>query len=474
MPESTALLVSCAPAVIEAVRGVSELVPRLRVEVCPRAEPACARARRDDVALVLAHLSPGGDAGVTRLLWAVAAARRPCATLVLSDSYDERQAHALLRAGAADYLVVPAELPKLTHLLDSLTRRLRPPAGGATPAGGPNPLAGLVPQGLEGLMEQVVRVAPQDTTLLLTGETGTGKTRLARLVHDLSPHRQEPFLIVDCGALSPSLVESELFGHAKGAFTGAQRDRAGKLAAAGAGTLLLDEVNSLPLPLQAKLLRAVDERVFEPVGADRSLPMRARLVAASNAPLEGEVAAGRFRADLYYRLNVVGFHLPPLRERRGSVAALARQFLAEYAGRNRPDVTCFSAPALRALEGYDWPGNVRELRNVVERAVALCPGPQVGPGDLPEPIRDGRVGPQRDRALTGNAPGVAPNTLHRTREMAERQRITEALRKHRNNRLRAAMELGISRQGLYKKLQKHGLMQAGGRVPPSEVRDDVG
>jgi DNA-binding NtrC family response regulator len=454
MPEPTALLVSRAPSVIEAVREVSESVPRLRVEVCPGAEPACARARRDDVALVLAHLGPVGDPWVTRLLWAVAAARRPCATLVLSDSYDEHQAHALLRAGAADYLAVPAELAKLTHLLDSLTRRLRPPAGGPAPAGGPDPLAGLVPQGLDGLMEQVARVAPQDTTLLLTGETGTGKTRLARLVHDLSPRRHHPFVVLDCGALSPALVESELFGHARGAFTGADRDRAGKLAAAGAGTLLLDEVNSLPLPLQAKLLRAVDERVFEPVGSDRQLPVRARLVAAGNAPLEGEVAAGRFRADLYYRLNVVGFHLPPLRERPGSVAALAGRFLAEYAGRNRPDVAGFSPAALQALAEYDWPGNVRELRNVVERAVALCPGSQVGLGDLPEPVRAAAAA-----AATGAAAvAEARTSLQGSKEAAEVRRILEALGQHRNNKLRAAVELGISRQGLYKKLDKYGLM----------------
>jgi transcriptional regulator with GAF, ATPase, and Fis domain len=187
----------------------------------------------------------------------------------------------------------------------SQTAELQP---ATTPRTGPARAAD--PGGLDRLMAQVRRVAPLDVTVLLTGETGSGKSRLARLLHDLSPRRGRPFVVVDCSALTPSLAESELFGHARGAFTGADRDRTGKLAAAGEGTLLLDEVNSLPLALQGKLLRAVEDRVFEPLGSDRLLPLRARVIAAANAPLEEEVEAGRFRADLYYRLNVVAFRVP--------------------------------------------------------------------------------------------------------------------------------------------------------------------
>jgi DNA-binding NtrC family response regulator len=243
--------------------------------------------------------------------------------------------------------------------------------------------------GLEmaGLAKQIRRVAPQDTTLLFTGETGTGKTRVARMVHDLSPRRNQPFLVVDCGALSPSLIESEIFGHVRGAFTDAVRNRAGKLAAAGGGTLLLDEVNSLPLTSQAKLLRAVDDRIFEPVGSNKAHPLRARLIAVSNVPLDREVAAARFRSDLYYRLNIVGFFLPPLRDLRAAIAPLAAQFAAEFAARNRPDVRGLAPAATQALEDYAWPGNIRELRNVIERAVALCAGPDVLLRDLPAAVR---------------------------------------------------------------------------------------
>jgi transcriptional regulator with PAS, ATPase and Fis domain len=253
------------------------------------------------------------------------------------------------------------------------------------------------------IREQVQRIVSQDVTLLLTGETGTGKTRLARLIHELSDRRGEPFLVIDCGAVSPSLAESEMFGHVQGAFTGADRDRPGKLAAARRGTLLLDEINSLPLPLQAKLLRAIDDRTFEPVGSERSQPLRARLMAATNVPLAAEVKAGRFRADLYFRINVVSFFLPPLRQRRASIAPLAHKFFTELAARNRPDLRGLGPEVIRALEAYPWPGNIRELRNLIERAVALAAGPTIELDDLPEALRRETAG--------GPAKGAAPRQV---------------------------------------------------------------
>jgi two-component system, NtrC family, response regulator HydG len=250
-----------------------------------------------------------------------------------------------------------------------------------------DPFFDAFPPDMSRIREQVHRIVSQDVTLMLTGETGTGKTRLARLIHELSDRRSEPFLVIDCGAVSPSVAESEMFGHVQGAFTGADRDRPGKLAAARRGTLLLYEINSLPLPLQAKLLRAIDDRTFEPVGSERSQPLRARLMAATNVPLAAEVKAGRFRADLYFRINVVSFFLPPLRQRRASIAPLAHKFFTELAARNRPDLRGMGPEVVRALEDYRWPGNIRELRNLIERAVSLAAGPTIELDDLPEALR---------------------------------------------------------------------------------------
>jgi two-component system response regulator HydG len=483
MRNPSALLVSSIPAVIESIERISSSVGNLPLAVSPDLNAAVERLGRENVVLILAHLPAGGDdAGIQQLLRAVTRTRRHCATVVLADAHCAEQASTVLRAGAADYLQLPVEQSKLCGLIDAFAGQLESSSCVSTPTI-PNASVNTEDDGLSRLMQQVERVAPQDTTILLMGETGTGKTRLARLIHELSPRREQPFLVVDCGSLSPALIESELFGHVRGAFTGADRERTGKLAAAAGGTLLLDEINSLPLPLQTKLLRAVDARMFAPVGSNKEQPLRARLIAATNVSLEDEMAAGRFRPDLYYRLNVVGFFLPPLCERRAAIIVLAKRFLEEFTSRNRPDVHGFSPAVLHALSAYDWPGNVRELRNVVERAVALCEGPEVTLEDLPEAVRGGQsvCPPEEEEAVEDScqeppsfsrresnleeASGAdsTPCTLHETRREVEVRRILEALDRHDNNRLRAARELGISRVGLYKKLHQYGLMNRCGK-----------
>ncbi len=479
MVDATTLLLSSTDAsLIEAVGGVVRSIGKLQLRVLAGIEEVVAALPQEAAALVLVHVAAGkgiGDAAA--LLSVVTAAKLPIATLVLSDHHQAEDALALLRLGAADYLSRPLDLSRLAYLIDILTVRARH----AQPApdlasdlravqvlGEQDPFLYLPSAGMGQLMEQIQRVAPQDTTILLHGETGTGKTRLARLIHELSPRRHEPFLVVDCGSLSPSLIASEMFGHVRGAFTGADRDRSGKFTDAGRGTLLLDEIDALPLTLQTTLLRAVDQRVFEPVGSNKSLLLQARLITATNRALDREVAAGRFRSDLYYRLNVVSFYLPPLRERRELIPPLVQKCVAEFAARNGREISAIAAEAVQALQAYHWPGNVRELRNVIERAVALCPRTEILLEDLADPIRQvhSRGELRRARAPIGLPAMASLSTLAQTKEEAELTRITAALQKHRNNRLRAAAELGISRMTLYKKLHKYGLMQATSELAP--------
>jgi DNA-binding NtrC family response regulator len=495
MVESKTLLVCKDASLIKTVQRVTGSINNLRLEVIEGIEGASALLEPGEVVLILVHLEEGADTeAVTRLLRAAAGCRQPVPLLVLSDQYHAEKALALLRLGVVDYLSRPIDLRRLAYLIDVLTVRARSmvvaaPADAGSPAasnaveslGEREPFLYYPYADMGRMMNQVRTVAPQDTTVLLTGETGTGKTHLARLVHELSPRRHLPFLVINCGALSSGLIESEMFGHVRGAFTGADRDRTGKFQEVGAGTLLLDEIDALPLALQAKLLRAVEERLCEPVGSNRSFPIKARLIAASNRSLEQEATAGRFRSDLYYRLNVVGFTLPPLRHRPWTLAPLANHYVAEFSSKSGREVRSLNPEVLKALEGYSWPGNIRELRNVIERAVALCPGPEIQLDDLPPVIRTPQAvnghateSSQNGHSLTngngtgngtGNGNGVQSarktSTLVATKEEAEVARITQALVKHSNNRLRAAAELGISRMTLYKKLRKYNLYGIG-------------
>jgi transcriptional regulator with PAS, ATPase and Fis domain len=241
---------------------------------------------------------------------------------------------------------------------------------------------------LADLVPAMALAAAHEVTVLLTGETGTGKTFLARLLHDCSPRSAHRFLAVPCGALSNNLIESELFGHVKGAFTGADQVKTGKFAAAGKGTILLDEIDTLGLEQQAKLLRVIETGEYEPVGGNETKTCHARIIAASNWDLEGAVERGQFRQDLFYRLNVMAFHLPPLRDRKQDIAPLARGLLTGFSDKFRKSLTGIHAEALAALESFPWPGNIRQLENVIQLAVLVSSGAELLHSHLPAAVRD--------------------------------------------------------------------------------------
>jgi DNA-binding NtrC family response regulator len=391
------------------------------------------------------------------------ALRRPgCATLVISDDYRPEQKARLLKEGVADYLVRPINLRRLAYLIDVLTIEARHFVtsqaaeaacdGIKTLSHGEPFLYG--PGEMEQIVAQAKTVAPLDTTILLCGETGTGKTRMAKLIHELSPRRSNPFMWVDCGALSWPLVESELFGHAKGSFTGADSSSPGKFARASGGTLMIDDIDNIPLELQSKFLRAVDERVYEPVGGTRQLPLTARLIVTTNKSLKQEVDEGRFRSDLYYRINVISFRLPPLRERREMIPVLATSFAKDVARRQNRTPPVFSEQAMQDLQAYDWPGNVRELRNTVERCVTLSTKSLIEADVFPEELRQQSV---KQPVAQPQCRGKESSNWRQAKRDAEALALQNALNQSGNNRSVAARKLGISRVTLYKKLHEYDL-----------------
>ncbi|MHC4398532.1 MAG: sigma-54 interaction domain-containing protein, partial [Planctomycetota bacterium] len=395
--------------------------------------------------------------------------------IVVLTERDDPQLHLqLMRLGVTECLSRPLNLSRLALLVDmgTLRRRLGSEETALKEARAPQRatielgdcLFDRVTMGA--ILAQVRSVAPLSCTVLLTGETGTGKTFLARLLHNLSSRENKPFLVVHCGALTPTLLNSEMFGHVRGAFTGADSDRTGKFAEAGDGTILLDEIDCIPLDAQAHLLRVVEERVYEPVGSTQSKSLCARIVVTANRPLEELVAAGQFRSDLFYRLNVVSLKIPPLRNRRPLIRPLACRFLRQFGQQIKNRVPELSGAAMEALVAYDWPGNIRELRNVVERAVALCSRYTIGLGDLPEHIhRSGQLSQNeksneevsRSNREPDGVENMASSKLEDARRRAEREQLLDALRRHNNNRTSAAADLGISRVTLYKKLNRYGL-----------------
>lgn len=302
------------------------------------------------------------------------------------------------------------------------------------------------------LIPQVEIAAAHDVTVLIEGETGTGKTHLAKLIHDCSARAGHRFLTVPCGALAPGLVASEFFGHIRGAFTGADAAKVGKFAAAGLGTLLLDEIDTLGLDHQANLLRVIETGEYEPVGSNETEYCQARIIAATNHDLAELVDQASFRRDLYYRLHVVTLHLPPLRARPQDVGPLVRGMAARYADRFGKKLVAIGADVISALEQFPWPGNIRQLENVVQQAVLTCPGETLTLAHLPAGVMS-----RGDGGKAVSAHGTA-NSLAHTRETTERAVILRTLEKANGSRTRAAQALGVSRVTLYKKMVKYGLI----------------
>ncbi|MDB5049413.1 MAG: DNA-binding response regulator [Fibrobacteres bacterium] len=352
-----------------------------------------------------------------------------------------------LRYGASDFLTKPFENEAVRQIA---RRLLRERNGSAEPvlasaAAGPvrNVLEGIVGRSppFMACLEKARKASAGDTTVLLCGESGTGKEVLARAIHNLSRRADKPMIAVNCGAIPENLIESELFGHEKGAFTGAIASKPGKFALADGGTIFLDEIGEMPLLMQVKLLRVIQERTVEPVGSTRTQKVDFRLIAATNRNLKEEIKSGRFREDLYYRLNIIPIDLPPLRDREGDVLILARNFLAYYNERygNR---YALSAENERELQGYGWPGNVRELANAIERAVVLASG------DGLSFAFDGGSAP------SGQKTGTA---IKDKKQAVEREEIMKALDLNRWNKTQTAESLGISRRSLLYKIKEFGI-----------------
>ncbi len=411
--------------------------------------------RDTDALLLLAAASRAESEKVLRLVQEIYIQKLPPIIMIVEDANPElgKQLQAL-DAYVSQRLRWPEDANALTHLIRERTGRVSHFVGqeDETVEGRiRRRLLGQTPS-LTPLVERIALGAAHDVTVLLTGETGTGKTYLARLLHDFSPRKNDPFLTVPCGAQPANLVESAFFGHVRGAFTGADRAKVGKFEAAGKGTILLDEIDTLGMEQQAGLLRVIETGEYEPVGSNETRQCQARIIVASNWDLEEAVQDGKFRQDLYYRLNVMSFHLPPLRERVQDIAPLVRGLAARFNTKFRKDLFDVSPHAMEALENFPWPGNIRQLENFVQQGVLVSSGAELLLAHLPQQVRDQRP------AYRGSAAPVHPDTLIHNREVLERNVIQRTLEKNGYSRARAASALGISRVTLYKKMKKYGLM----------------
>jgi len=438
-------------ALCESVLGKEGYVVRCATS----AEEALTHLKTDSVDLLISDLRLPGMDGM-ELVQRVKTQQPGLPYLLLTGHGTIQSAVAAMKDGAADYLTKPVDVEELKivvkktlelHRLTREVQRLRLQV--ASDQEFPEIIGRS--KAMHALLRQVQLVAGSDSTVLLQGESGTGKELIARALHRSSPRRDRPFIALDCGTIPESLLESELFGYVKGAFTGANTNKKGLWEEAHGGTLFLDEIGDIPVSFQAKLLRVLQEGEIRPVGSTKRIIVDTRVVAATNKDLKQEVRAQHFREDLYYRLAVVPLRLPPLRDRREDIPVLIEHFVTKYCARNHQERKQLPPALLRQLMDASWPGNVRELEHTIERAVLLSPGPDIEP----ESVVLDHVDRDPEHAPTVQAISEA----HALLDTVERDKLRQALAETGNNRVHAAKLLGISRSTLYEKLKRYHLLE---------------
>ncbi len=447
------LIVDDERPVREACREVAESLG-YATRVADSAEPAYRLLESAGADVVLLDLRLPGTSGLDVLR--EIKQRRPDLLVIVMTGFASIQTAVLaMKLGAYDYITKPFNLEELRATLERCAQQVRLTAENRLlreqirARHGFGPLVGHAPE-MEKLYRIIAKAAHSTHPVLILGESGTGKELVARAIHYMGPYRDKPFIPVDCGSLVPTLIESELFGYVRGAFTGAVRTKDGLLATAEGGTVFLDEVGELPVDLQAKLLRAIQEREIRPVGGTRAVPINVRILAATNRDLDVAVQQGTFRRDLYFRLNVLTLRVPALRDRKQDIPLLIGSLLEKINGATSVQHS-FGDDALRLMLAYDWPGNVRELENCVQRACTTCTLPTIHVNDLPTAVRNFQV----QTKAVNSSPN--PETVTSLAEL-EKRAILRAIELLNGDKLQAAHQLGIGKTTLYRKLKEYGAL----------------
>jgi two-component system, NtrC family, nitrogen regulation response regulator NtrX len=447
----TILIVDDEPGVRSSLGGVLR-DEGYTVEAVSSGEACLERVTRGSLDLIILDVWLPGMDGLATL--ARLRERQLDAQIVLISGHGNiESAVRAIKLGAFDFVEKPLSLEKTVLVVRNALRQRRLEAENRDLRARVDRTQTMVGEctGMRQLRDQVEMAAPTNGRVLIYGENGTGKELVARTIHALSRRRSGPFVEVNCAAIPEELIESELFGHVRGAFTGAVADRRGKFEIADGGTIFLDEIADMSLKTQAKVLRVLQEQTMDAVGGTNRIRVDARVLAATNKELQSEIRAGRFREDLYFRLNVIPIFVPPLRERQEDIPLLADHFMAEFAREYGRRVKNFERGALRALQRYSWPGNVRELRNVIERLMIMVPGDVISPSDLGFLESSGLMRPA--------AVEVSPErqTLHEARDQFERDLILRTLAEQQGNMSRTAEVLGVERSNLYRKMKAFGI-----------------